>query len=141
MAEWDSIAEIDGSESISPDLIKLRGGWASQDPGRPHAYSPFRTLKVACGHCEKAKGCIVITYIRRICFDMPETNGGGLPHDWFHAMDAASYDYSGHYGVPETCRDSNCRYHYGEGMVTSYPSVNKAVARAALPRTTYLRRV
>ncbi|KAF5987560.1 hypothetical protein FBULB1_1949 [Fusarium bulbicola] len=32
MAEWDSMAEIDGSESISPDLIKLRGGWASQDP-------------------------------------------------------------------------------------------------------------
>ncbi|KAI1063694.1 hypothetical protein LB506_005736 [Fusarium annulatum] len=53
MAEWDSIMEIDGSESISPDLIKLRGGWASEDPGRPHACSPFRTLKVACGHYTK----------------------------------------------------------------------------------------
>ncbi|KAF5550706.1 hypothetical protein FMEXI_3665 [Fusarium mexicanum] len=60
MAEWDSIAEIDGSESISPDLIKLRGGWACQDPGHPHVCSPFRTLKVAYGHCEKAKGCIVM---------------------------------------------------------------------------------
>jgi hypothetical protein len=86
LAEWDSVAKIDGSESISPDLIKLRGGWASQDPGRPHACSPFRTLKMACGHCEKEKGCIVVTYLRRICFDMPETSGGGLPHDWFHAM-------------------------------------------------------
>ncbi|KAF4495889.1 hypothetical protein FAGAP_7966 [Fusarium agapanthi] len=101
MAEWDSIAEIDGSESISPDLIKLRGGWASQDPGRPHVCSPFRTWKVACGHCDKAKGCIVMTYIRRICFDMPGTNGGGLPHDWFHAIDTTSYDYSGHFGVPD----------------------------------------
>ncbi|KAF5987233.1 hypothetical protein FCOIX_1088 [Fusarium coicis] len=126
MAEWDSITEIDGSESISPDLAKLRGGWASQDPGRPHACSPFRTLKMACGHCEKEKGCIVMTYLRRICFDMPETSGGGLPHDWFHAMDSASYEYSGHYGVPETCRRTSCRYHYGEGMVTSYPVLNKA---------------
>ncbi|KAI7768440.1 hypothetical protein LZL87_013796 [Fusarium oxysporum] len=56
MAEWDSIVEIDGSESISPDLIRLRGGWASKDPGRPHACSPFRTLKVACDHYEKEKG-------------------------------------------------------------------------------------
>nr|RBQ98629.1 hypothetical protein FVER53263_20008 [Fusarium verticillioides] len=126
MAEWDSIAEIDGSESISPDLIKLRGGWASQDPGRPHACSPFRTLKTACGHCEKEKGCIVVTYLRRICFDMPETSGRGLPHDWFHAMHTASYEYSGHYGVPETCRHTSCRYHYGEGVVTSYPVLNKA---------------
>ncbi|VZH91528.1 unnamed protein product [Fusarium fujikuroi] len=121
MAEWDSIVEIDGSESISPDLIKLRGGWPSEDPGRPHACSPFRTLKVACGHCEKERGCIVITYLRRICFDMPEINGGGLPHDWFHALDTASYGYSGHRGVPETCCHTSCRYHYGEGMVTSDP--------------------
>lgn len=126
MAEWDSIMEIDGSESISPDLIKLRGGWASEDPGRPHACSPFRTLKVACGHCEKERGCIVMTYLRRICFDMPEINGGGLPHDWFHALDTASYEYSGHRGVPETCHHTSCRYHYGEGMVTSYPLVNMA---------------
>ncbi|KAF5252806.1 hypothetical protein FANTH_2130 [Fusarium anthophilum] len=136
MAEWDSIAEIDGSESISPDLIKLRGGWASNDPGHPHVCSPFRTLKVACGHCEKEKGCIVMTYIRRICFNMPGTTGGGLPHDWFHAVDQTSYDYSGHLSVPESCRNTSCRFHYGEGMITSYPLVNKAIKKAERTRTT-----
>ncbi|KAH7259040.1 uncharacterized protein BKA55DRAFT_536744 [Fusarium redolens] len=125
MAEWDSIVEIDRSEAISPDLIKLRGGWASMDRGRPHACSPFRPLKVACGHCEKEKGCIALTYLRRICFDMPKSNMGGLPHDWFHAIDTASYIYFGHSGVPETCSDTSCRYHYGEEMVTGYPVVNK----------------
>lgn len=56
---------------------------------------------------------------------MPESNGGGLPQDWFHAIDTGSYKYYGHSGVPETFRDTSCRYHCGEGMITSYALVNK----------------
>lgn len=57
---------------------------------------------------------------------MPGSNGGILPQDWFHAIDTGSYKYYGHSGVPETRRDTSCRYHCGEGMITSYALVNKS---------------
>lgn len=121
MAEWDFIAEIDGSEVPSPGLIKLRGGWASINHQSSHAGNPFRLLNMTCGHCEKDKGCIVLTYLRRIRFKYPTPRGERLCHDWFHAIDPTSYTYSGHSGVPETCGETSCRNHYAEKVGEDHP--------------------
>lgn len=53
--------------------------------------------------------CLVFQYDKAIfsCHSL-----GGPDHQWFHALDPASYEYSGLVGARETCVDAACRNHF-----------------------------